>query len=159
MTTINLTYCGMNGSGPTVKEAKQDAARKIEAVLDGSYDPVVARLNGITGIAFRTPDGWKYTIVWADAKDGVNKNVCTITGGDGRHEVLKHLLRHMDDNSSDPTVVAAFLGDDKAGFSDWQGKQRFYAAYKAAREQGMNETDAHRYACEHQDTVLKGAAA
>ena len=28
-TKMSLTYCGMQGEGPTVKEAKQDAARKL----------------------------------------------------------------------------------------------------------------------------------
>lgn len=157
MTVINLTYCGMNGSGPTVAAAKQDAARKIEAVLAGGYDPVVAKLNGITGIAFRTPGAWMYTIIWADTPDGVKRNLCTAQCGD-RKDTVTRMLRHMADNCSDVAAVTAFLGDDKVALSDWHGKQRFYTAYRDAKHKGMNDGDAHRYACEHADATREVAA-
>jgi len=38
-TKITLTYCGMEGCGRTAKEAKQEAARRIEAALAGDYTP------------------------------------------------------------------------------------------------------------------------
>ena len=63
MKTIHLTYCGMAGSGPTVAAAKQDAARKIEAVLEACFIPrmVVGARNGDApariALAWRTPRG------------------------------------------------------------------------------------------------------
>jgi hypothetical protein len=53
----------MDGDGPTVKEAKRDATRKIEKVLDGAYSPVLISGRTIIGIVFRTPHGWWYKIV------------------------------------------------------------------------------------------------
>ena len=44
--TVRITYYGMEGEGSTLKEAKQDAGRKLEAAIRASSDPIcITRQN------------------------------------------------------------------------------------------------------------------
>ena len=75
----HITYYGVDGHGRTVKEAKLDAGRKIERMLDGSYQPTWIEANGEVAILFRTPDGgWQAALKHHDS-DGLS----CIWGGDG----------------------------------------------------------------------------
>ena len=59
--TIRIEYFGMEGSGPTVKEARADAGQKIEKALRGSYEPQVIAFDGQMAILWREPKhGWLY---------------------------------------------------------------------------------------------------
>jgi hypothetical protein len=66
-TKITLTYFGMAGEGRTVKEAKLDAGRKIEAVFDGNWTPFLLQAGDETILCWREPvGGWHYGF----ARDG-----------------------------------------------------------------------------------------
>ena len=63
-TNITLTYFGMEGHGKTVKEAKLDAGRKIEALFDGSWTPFLLQAEAETILCWREVlGGWHYGFV------------------------------------------------------------------------------------------------
>src|SRR5213593_2027991 len=108
MTTIRLTYCGMAGEGPTVKEAKQDAARKIEAVLDADYTPAVYRWGNSCAVVWRTPRGINSAYLHGPGKPGGH---CCHFREDFDHvcrEVRLNLARNEADITSDeiPAIIA-----------------------------------------------------
>ena len=52
---VTLTYYGVDGTGRTVTAAKNDAGRKIEAMLKGDYTPRLIQYRHITMVLFRDP--------------------------------------------------------------------------------------------------------
>jgi hypothetical protein len=150
MTNINLTYCGMPGSGPTVKEAKQDAARKIEAALADSYMPTVITWRGRIAIIFREPvGGWQYQI--GDLEGEGLRHFCTVTSWEDRLDAELAARRHLADNGRRPGERTSELLE---GVRGPKGADLLYAQREFARSAawsdrlqecmaaGMNEGDA-----------------
>src|SRR3990167_6281423 len=94
-TKISLTYCGMEGDGATVKLAKQDAARKIEAALAGTYTPAMIRAGSMIGIIWREPKhGWAYKIICESDPAGSFRGY-TMAHGSDFHDTRADCARHM----------------------------------------------------------------
>ena len=99
-TKINLTYYGMEGSGATVKEAKLDAGRKIEAALSGYHFPtIITKTVGevtYTVFVFRMLNQWGYsTIKHGAEKDG---RQFASANDNSEEEALRHAWRHIAGN-------------------------------------------------------------
>lgn len=61
---ITLSYYGVDGTGPTVTAAKNDAGRKIEAMLKGDYTPRLIQYRTFTMVLFRDPfRGWVSSLI------------------------------------------------------------------------------------------------
>lgn len=96
MATITLDYYGMTGTGHTVKEAKLDAGRKIEAALEGDYSPLLVQWRGTTAVFSRNPkSGWGYR--FAHGSSPVQTMFQSCCGNDGRDEALMRMLLHVAD--------------------------------------------------------------
>jgi len=99
-TKINLTYFGMDGQGATVKEAKQDAGRKIEAALSGYHFPnLYTKTVGsvtYTVFIFRVLDKWGYAYV----KHGAEKEGRQFASANDNSEeaAFIHAWRHIAGN-------------------------------------------------------------
>ena len=63
MPTVTIDYFGFSGSGPTVKEAKQDAGRKIQALHADTWTPVIREWRGFAILVYRNLNGWEYTFI------------------------------------------------------------------------------------------------
>src|SRR6478609_1422907 len=97
-TKINMEYCGMPGAGATVREAKQDAARKIESALSGTYTPRLIRHGDYSAFIWREPmGGWHYKIVDRD-DDGhlYGAGGVTWTESDACTSCARHLAQNAD---------------------------------------------------------------
>lgn len=145
MTKIQLTYCGMRGEGGTVKEAKADAARKIEAVLEMDYEPRLLSYGGKTGLVWQTPSGVCSAYVGEDGKtSGVCFHGSNGTFDDACESMRLNLAQCGAEVWSD--VVPAILGKSdklRRDYVSWLGFQR---AYQSAEG---NDVAKHRWACEH----------
>jgi hypothetical protein len=146
MTKISLTYCGMFGTGPTVKEAKQDAARKIETFLQSDFTPVILRWKNRTGIVWITPCGVSSSLfdesgkITGECSHGTSATMASVT-----RLMRGNLARLEADATSDE--IPAILGNDKelvADFVSWLGFQRAYT-----HAAGLQMADPHAYACHH----------
>lgn len=156
MTNHRLTYCGMEGEGRTVALAKQDAARKINAVLDGSYAPVCIPGRVTIGIVFRTTFGWSYRIV---ERAGVELSTC-YHPSEGFDSADRACRSHMAQNELDldhPFDVPTYLTDkrDRSEYIDYAAWQ---LAARAAQTQGLTDTEIHAWACQHQREYMPQAA-
>ena len=156
MATVTINYCGMEGTGRNVTDAKQDAARKIMAALSGSYNPAVLECRGWTILLWRTPDAW-YSRIIQQKGEPVTNSPSTNWEGDDREEAIRsaraHLAqlawRHADGLAvprTDEDVEIALDQRQRGEFLSWAG---FQLAYRAARERGMSDTEAHQWACHH----------
>jgi len=142
-TKIQLTYCGMAGEGATVKLAKQDAARKIEAVLDGYYSPHMLRQGDLMGLVWREPSGYCYKIIWADTKSG---SIFGNTSGrdSDQKETLRACARHMAQASGSIAGLEQYLTDaDKREHTEYLA---WHERYKAAKTAGYTDVQAHEIA-------------
>jgi hypothetical protein len=157
MTKINLEYFGMPGSGATVKEAKADAGRRIEAAFDGSYAPFMLSHRGKMLVASRDPkSGWGYRIFDADElKPYTSADHCSCMIK-SRDECLLAAVRHLADIARLPgerdSVLFDALRDRDAARERGAFAQKaeqddtFRTRYNEARERGMGENDARDYA-------------
>jgi hypothetical protein len=142
-TQINLTYCGMPASGRTVKEAKQEAARKIESALSGSYSPRFLRHADMLAFVWREPmSGFVYRIVYADSNAGALYG----NGGAGDDEITatRAAARHMAQNAGHYLGIESYLTDadrrELDRYFDWQ------ARYSDAKARGLSDDDCRSFA-------------
>ncbi len=98
-TKMSLEYFGMPGCGATVKEAKLDAGRKIEAALTGTYQPSIINWRGRTAIVYRdATNGWCYGTM--DTTEGVKQSysTCHPSNNDDRLGVELSARKHLAQN-------------------------------------------------------------
>jgi hypothetical protein len=140
-----VNYLGMDGTGQTAKDAKADAARKIETAMEGSYTPIVLTAGGETIVCYREPAyGWSYSFV----RNGRLSGGCS--GNYDRETVEKTARRHLGANATNwrtyfgPDDVDSIVEDpadrkDIASGCSWQRK------YHAAREAGLDDDNARYF--------------
>ena len=145
MGKVTIDYLGMWGTGRTKTEAKQDAARRIEEALGGSYTPVILTAGGETILMYRDPlSGWSYHFV----RDG------ELTGGcfsmDDRFETERQARRHLGGLATDwrtcqgpddvhPIVQNQEDRRDIARGCQWQRD------YQTARAAGLDDANARYF--------------
>jgi hypothetical protein len=140
---IHATVYGMDGTGANVREAREDAGRKIEEALEGSYTPIPLAAGGFSAVAWRTPSGWRYGLV-GDGGLG-----CTYMGNGSKDETLRAARYHIGQLATDPQTclgpddVHPVVEDeaDRRDLASWAKWQRQYAAARAA---GFDDDQARR---------------
>ena len=165
MARITVEHFGFEGTGRTVKEAKEDAARKVKAALDGNYTPRSVTYKGNVGIVYREPSyGWHDKVFWADANQ--TAKVDRVYGSSGGTEdpderlqnVIYHILQVVE-NPADiitepdvPTILAdAKLRRELVGYMRWQRAARY-----ARDVLGMSD-EVHRWACDNERHFKHGS--
>ena len=144
MKQISLTYCGMYGEGPTVKEAKQDAARKIEKVLSGEWSPKIISHCGLYSIVYRSPMGWFYS----SPRSFNETTECTMGSFETVEEAERSARRHMGQNLWSPADGLRVPGCvvhpvDIQFLTSWC---KWQLAYKSATEAGASNEEARNMA-------------
>lgn len=155
MATVTVTYCGMEGTGRNVTQAKQDAARKIEAVLSGYWSPVLIRGRKYLMLVYREPNGWRSKLI--DPRDTKARIVDTVYGnfipGSTQDEAVADASRHLaqveiDLDAPDPFFPPPYLTHDR-DVREWRSYVAWQLAARHAQKLGMSDNDMHRWACEH----------
>ena len=150
-TAIRITYYGMDGEGATLKEAKADAARKVERALEGSYTPEMIRFDDWAVLLWREPFGWHYKLIGGVCAG----NLYGCTRGD-HDEVREYAIYHLVSATYNPHDDAsveralAYLGTHGtlAHIANLKTDVRFQRAYRQLRDAGVPESDCHRQVCE-----------
>jgi len=149
-TTITLKYCGMEGTGPTVKAAKQDAASKIERLLAESWEPTYIQGRTLIGMVWRDQFAWAYCILEAP----ITERPCQHYNYDTREDAYRACARHMAQNeidldAADPYTAPDYVKNpiDRRSYADYVAWQ---LAARTALRQGVSNQDAHQWACEHE---------
>ena len=161
-TNIRLTYCGMDGEGRTVTEAKREAADKLQAMVRRIRDGLSLVVCGpCAALVHPTAEGWAYSIVTDDGGKvrAGGRLYGTTTGDDDREATIAQAAKHMCDNawSIDIADDAAFAREmlspyiakrdldravaEKVDRCAWQRRAR------AALDAGYSNSEAHDMAC------------
>jgi hypothetical protein len=153
--TIRITYYGMDGEGPTVREAKANAGNKLERLVrDIESGPQIYSFGDRLAIIARTRYSWGYRLV---------ENNKPMGGGtygfenfaDAQRSALSHMadLAWSYDVSDDRAFAAEAIKCLEATDRDcdrvidglvyrWQWQRR----WKAARDQGFDDNEARNIA-------------
>ena len=139
-TKITLTYHGMDGEGPTVKEAKLDASRKIEKYLkDTEHGPHTFTTEGYVVLVYRMHNSWASRIF------GPLLSGCECSGQSSKEEATRRAKYHLAQTISSIDNVRTDLchPDDKNELTRYFDWQRRWKEFKA---QGFNDNDCHKLA-------------
>lgn len=157
-TQINLTYCGMEGSGPTVKQAKADAAVKIERLLtelNQAPNLYVMQVDTWSALVARGPQGWGFRIIDCPAEPIKQGMLYLSSGYHDSDDVLRSCAHSLLQAAWTPGVIGdeswintrqaglpcACRGADlKADLLRWVSWQR---DYKRLRDSGLSDREAH----------------
>ena len=94
---VRITYYGMEGEGATMKEAKADAGRQLEAAMQGDYSPFTVVWRGIVAILVRAPKtGYGYRMIHMNESDKPETShsmnyLATQDFEDARFQMIRHL--------------------------------------------------------------------
>jgi hypothetical protein len=156
--SIRITYYGMDGEGPTVKAAKEDAGRKLaRLVAETEEAPVIIAADGVAAIVAYSKWGWGHRLITAQ-ESGLQTGQQFVSGNyETRHEAELAALRHVldiawrfprDDTAwLDETLVGkvgTYLTRDenKSLRADLLERWAWQRRYRAAREAGNSDEDA-----------------
>lgn len=143
-TKVTVEHCGMAGSGRTVTEAKQDAARKITKALAGSYTPWTAVVGDQTLLVFRDPEGWHYQVISNQDAPRFCYGSCVEQGRtfeEAREAGCFHLAQNCE---SIPNILIPYLRPEKVRqLNEYFAWQR---AYRQATAEGMSNEQARNVA-------------
>ncbi len=144
--TIKVEYLGIEGSGRTVAQARQDAARRAERVI--RQQPVVYAYRGHVLAVWATPYGGSYTIAHPDSDGRVNFCTSCADFDDSLQSGIRHLLdiARQEGEYEVPRWVPRGMHRDLV--AEWRHQDRFHRAYRDARARGLNDCEAHAAACE-----------
>jgi hypothetical protein len=153
--TIRITYYGMDGEGPTVREAKADAGKKLERLVrDVESGPQIYCFGRRTAIIARTRYSWSYRLIENNKPMGGG-----CTGFENFADAQRSALSHMADlawshDVSDDRAFAAeaikYLEatnhERECAIEDLVYRWQWQRRWKAARDQGFDDNEARNIA-------------
>jgi len=140
---------GWEGTGTTIKEAKEDAINKIEAAAKGYFTPTIIQWRGLFGVVYRELENWCYMILREGEKIGA-PGPCIHTYKT-KDETIRFCRAHLAQNAwkhEDKDELPAVMKEDctqeqKDSQVYWQ---RWQMDYRRLRDEGKNDQEAHREA-------------
>jgi hypothetical protein len=147
---VRITYYGMEGQGATVKEARLDAGRQIEAVLSGYHFPSAYTKtvgpNTFTIFIYRELARWGYSFVRHGSGDGR-----VMVGGaneTNEEEANYRALRHIAGNVAafDVTGGGWINPQDRDGLREHRWNAQWQLRYKAWASVGLTDNECHNAA-------------
>lgn len=148
MATIKVEVYGFEGSGATLKAAREDAQNKAREALSGYYTPRILSWRGVVLTMWRDPrSGYAYSIVSPsqgekhERHNGSTHPACGHDEDAAWRRAVSHLAQFA--STVADTEAPAFVTDkgDRASYASYWRWQRQYRALTAA---GFSDDDARR---------------
>jgi hypothetical protein len=150
-TKITLEYFGFQGQGATVKEAKQDAGRKIDALHQGTWEPVIVTWRGETVLIHRTLEGWLSRFLQHKDEPLKVSTGCQFHGTDDLKAVIRSVQSHVVQlgwTFEDPIDLFPDFFTNEADRREAISYRQWQIAYRKFKAEGHSDNDAHRLASE-----------
>lgn len=146
---ITLDYYGVKGEGRTITDAKKNAGEKIRDMLAGRYDPTILTYRGQSVVVFRTPAGWDSRTIHHTG-DGYGQEKVLANGHyKDEKEAIRKAKSHLAQQTwkhEDGKKVPEFI-KEVGEIDDYLRWIEFQMRYKAARDKGLSDHEAHMYGC------------
>jgi hypothetical protein len=129
MNRVRVTYYGMDGEGATMKEAKADAASKLEKIVsDTDWTPRFYIDGSQRVLIYRELDGWHYSIVHTDTD-----NLCLQSACADKRDAIRRALRHLAQITWTPDrgLTVPDYVTEKADRADVKSDYKFQLRYRA----------------------------
>ena len=169
MAKISITYYGMDGEGPTIKEAKADAGRKIEKLVAAASEaPIIISIRGFASLVaysgHSSGGSWASRLIMSDGKIHTGPAYLGSDSED-KHRVMVQALTHVatsawtfDDDDQEFAEMAADRAngcplnhsDRREVIAAILNNARFQRKYRECRDNGMDDRHAHASACGYQ---------
>lgn len=170
-TRISLTYFGMSGEGATVREAKADAGRKLEALVKHvEHTPSIVAVGDCASLVWHFGSyGWCNALVSAHGKPQPHLSAA-IPGEATEEEAMVRAAMHTADlawshDVEDDEAFSAAALTRYIGKRDLPGKIRelvdrfaWQRRYKSFKDRGFSNNDAHALASGYASPELRQAA-
>jgi hypothetical protein len=157
--TVNVTYLGMEGEGPSVAMAKKNAKERIEAALTGEWDPYVIAHQGLVAFIVRKPVAtewqWGFKVVNATGREPLHNQAFDLNYKD-RPSAIRAAAYSLAQQSGTYVGLKPFLLGTQFYELDWYFD--WQAAYRLATVAGKSDHDARREADELMNKRSKVAA-
>lgn len=144
---VTLEYLGVQATGRTKTEAKQEASATLERLATNCV-PKVWCHRGQTVIVSHDHHGGNYHLVHPES-EGAQHFTCSMSVGDVENVAISHLLTYTRD-IGDFTIPSwcprHIVGPLRRS---WQESDAFQRAYAGAVELGISRSEQHHWACTH----------
>ena len=141
-----VNIAGVEGKGPTKKEAREDAERQIRYAVEGDYTPSALSFRGRTMLVWRSIGGYCSAFVYPEHQGDIGA-ICYHSSVDSKQKVLQSCKLSLAELGWNGVEEGSPYLDNAADQDDFRRWVRFQQAYAVAREQGLGDSDAHRAAC------------
>jgi hypothetical protein len=170
-TRIRLTYHGMDGGGATVREAKANARRKLEALVkQAEQTPSIVAVGDCASLVWRFGSyGWCNALVSVHGKPHSHLSPA-IPGEASEEEAMARAAMHTaelawshdieDDESFATQALAHYIGKRDLPSKTRELVDRFawQRRFKSFKDRGFCNNDAHALACGYASPELRQSA-
>jgi hypothetical protein len=150
MATVTIEYFGVEGIGRNVTEAKRDAGHKLEKLARECF-PRIYSWRGHSVVCYATAWGGAYSMIHPDSDGMANGSSCASSREDAEDSGIRHLLsicRKEGEFELPSFARNHFSAAELASIiDDWRRNDEFQRRYREGVAKGMNDCDAHSYAC------------
>jgi hypothetical protein len=164
--TIRITYYGMDGEGPTVKAAKEDAGHKLAHLVAQTEEaPVIVAVEGVAALVAYTQQGWGHRLITGQSTDntsGFFTGPQYVSGSyetkqEARLAALRHVLdiawrfecddaAWLDQMTASRTGCPLSHADARTLRTEMLERWAWQRRYRKAREAGRTDEDARNIA-------------
>src|SRR5258708_1322743 len=95
--TIRIDYCGMDGAGATVTQARQDASRKLSSLVRDLRDhaPIVVACGGYAKLIYRGAESWCGKLIMREGELNRDPHGYEETGYAAREDAIRSAANHV----------------------------------------------------------------
>jgi hypothetical protein len=174
---IRIEYFGVEGEGPTVTAAKQDAGRRLEHLVKQTEEsPTIIKVGGVAALVAFQRHGWGWRLIQTTGQ-ALNTGRIHVSSGYDKREAelgaLKHVLdvawNFPNDVTDEEWITESLkgcgvylsLGDERQIKADALRGFGWQRRYRVARAQGYDDADAFHIAgnLPHMTKAARAAAA
>ena len=149
---VTTEVYGFEGTGPTLKAAREDAQKQCRIAMTGTYRPCAHYWRGYLAIMTRKPHGWGYRMVDVNSMvdgDHVDIDHCSAFQAEATQEaVWDSMLRHL-------AQIGQRIEDEEApefiterhDREEFKRRRRFMIGCKAAQDAGKSGPEIHAAGC------------
>lgn len=149
---VKIEYCGMEGNGRNLTEAKQDVERKLSNFVRDSYRMRIVNVGQYSALIWRAVYGWSYALI--RDPEGMRELQGSNSGDENFEGTLRQVIKHLVQLDWDPRTLAECeqvpeIITDPRDRREMRDYKRTYVHWHLLQRDGFSSEDAWEIACRH----------